>query len=319
MASGGGVAVDTRHSDMIHDAQFDYYGKRVATCSSDKTIKVHNVSDTNNPNSQLAELRGHEGPVWQVAWAHPKFGSIIASCSYDRKVFIWKENNANTWEIVYQYSGHELSVNSVAWAPHEYGLILACASSDGFISVLTYKDSNNSWEATRFQAHSVGVNAVSWAPAASPSSLISNASPNSNSPNSPHGPAPRRFVSGGSDKLVKIWSFNENGGKWAEEDVLRGHGDWVRDVSWAPSIGLPGQTIATASQDCTVMIWTQADPSSAWTSKTLQKYTDVVWRVSWSVTGNILAVASGDNKVSLWKEGVDGEWKQIQSIEEQDS
>ena len=28
----------------------------------------------------------HEGPVWQVAWAHPKFGSILASCSYDRKV-----------------------------------------------------------------------------------------------------------------------------------------------------------------------------------------------------------------------------------------
>jgi len=28
----------------------------------------------------------HEGPVWQVAWAHPKYGSILASCSYDRKV-----------------------------------------------------------------------------------------------------------------------------------------------------------------------------------------------------------------------------------------
>ena len=28
----------------------------------------------------------HEGPVWQVSWAHPKYGSILASCSYDRKV-----------------------------------------------------------------------------------------------------------------------------------------------------------------------------------------------------------------------------------------
>lgn len=47
--------------------------------------------------------------MWQVAWAHPKFGVILASCSYDRKVFVWKETAPNTWEIIYQYSGHELS------------------------------------------------------------------------------------------------------------------------------------------------------------------------------------------------------------------
>lgn len=25
--------------------------------------------------------RRHDGPVWQVAWAHPKFGTLLASCS----------------------------------------------------------------------------------------------------------------------------------------------------------------------------------------------------------------------------------------------
>lgn len=39
------------------------------------------------PSSSLPPpLSSHEGPVWQVAWAHPKFGNILASCSYDRKV-----------------------------------------------------------------------------------------------------------------------------------------------------------------------------------------------------------------------------------------
>lgn len=33
----------------------------------------------------------HTAPVWAVAWAHPSFGSILASCSYDGRVFIWKE------------------------------------------------------------------------------------------------------------------------------------------------------------------------------------------------------------------------------------
>lgn len=132
---------------MVHDAAFDYYGKRLATCSSDCCVKVFdvvgeqvrgegregragggcsgaalgrlpfaglarcccllelrrsalpwpahclsleqqephsalNVSLT-SPSRQvthLADLSGHEGPVWQVAWAHPKFGSLLASC-----------------------------------------------------------------------------------------------------------------------------------------------------------------------------------------------------------------------------------------------
>lgn len=53
-------------------------------------------------------LCSHEGPVWQVAWAHPMFGNILASCSYDRKVIIWKEENGS-WDKMYEYTGHESS------------------------------------------------------------------------------------------------------------------------------------------------------------------------------------------------------------------
>lgn len=31
--------------------------------------------------------------MWQVAWAHPSFGTILASASYDGKVFIWKQDS----------------------------------------------------------------------------------------------------------------------------------------------------------------------------------------------------------------------------------
>ena len=50
----------------------------------------------------------HEGPVWQVAWAHPMFGNLLASCSYDRKVIIWKETNG-TWGKLYEYGNHDSS------------------------------------------------------------------------------------------------------------------------------------------------------------------------------------------------------------------
>ncbi|KAK4964230.1 GTPase-activating protein S13, partial [Elasticomyces elasticus] len=37
------VISSSGHDDMIHDAVLDYYGRRLATCSSDKTIKIFEV------------------------------------------------------------------------------------------------------------------------------------------------------------------------------------------------------------------------------------------------------------------------------------
>lgn len=106
--------------------------------------------------------------MWQVAWAHPKYGSILASCSYDRKVhtehtvvtssfiskqvIIWKETGGS-WKQLYEFCEHKSSgnslivqalvmfmhllVNSIQWAPHEWGLLLACGSSDESISFIS--------------------------------------------------------------------------------------------------------------------------------------------------------------------------------------
>lgn len=54
--------------------QLDYYGKRLATCSSDRIIKIFDVTPDQTQHQLSAHFQAHEGPVWQVAWAHPKFG-----------------------------------------------------------------------------------------------------------------------------------------------------------------------------------------------------------------------------------------------------
>lgn len=101
------------------------------------------------------------------------------------------------------------------------------------------------------------------------------------------------------------------------EETLEGHQDWVRDVAFAPSIGLPKTYLASCSQDKTVLIWTQTAPGAAWEKVSLQeRFPDVVWRVSWSLSGNVLAVSSGDNKITLWKENLKGEWECISEMEE---
>jgi hypothetical protein len=35
---------ETGHQDTVHDAELDFYGKHVATCSSDRLVKVFSVS-----------------------------------------------------------------------------------------------------------------------------------------------------------------------------------------------------------------------------------------------------------------------------------
>ncbi|KAK3177698.1 GTPase-activating protein S13 [Lecanicillium sp. MT-2017a] len=304
------VISNSGHDDMIHDAVLDYYGRKLATCSSDRTIKIFEVD---GETQRLIEtLKGHEGAVWCVAWAHPKYGNILASAGYDGKVFIWKEQGAqnNQWQRIYDFPLHKASVNIVSWAPHEAGCLLACASSDGNVSVLEFKD--NAIDHTTFPAHGLGVNSVSWAPATAPGSIVS-------SNPGPGAAGNRRFVTGGSDNVLKIWAFDPAAQGYKQEgEALTGHSDWVRDVAWSPTV-LKKSYIASASQDKTVRIWTSDAAAGAgaakWECKVLN-FEAAVWRVSWSLSGNVLAVSGADNKVTLWKENLRGEWELVKSIEE---
>ncbi|ODV92279.1 hypothetical protein CANCADRAFT_864 [Tortispora caseinolytica NRRL Y-17796] len=286
------------HEDMVHDAVLDYYGKRLATCSSDRTIKIFAVDGNNHRLEET--LRGHDGPVWQVAWAHPRFGTILASAGYDGKVLIWRDDNGR-WSLISEYTSHQASVNSVQWAPHELGALLLCASSDGNVSIVEFKD-DGSIDSSMVVAHPTGCNTATWDPSAG---MVRGT-----------GSQPiRRFSTGGCDNTIKIWSFNEEQDRYVEEAVLKGHTDWVRDIAWSASV-FPKSYIASASQDKTVLIWTQ-EGDGEWVQRPLQqeKFSEALWRVSWSLSGNILAVSGGDNKVTLWKESIQGTWETCATID----
>lgn len=294
------VFITNAHTDLIHDTVLDYYGKHLATCSSDKTIKIFEIEG--ETHKLIDTLTGHEGPVWRVDWAHPKFGTILASCSYDGKVLIWKEENGK-WTQIAVHAVHSASVNSIQWAPHEYGALLLASSSDGKISIVEFKE-NGTASPIIIDAHAIGVNSACWAPATIEDE---NGTPKQL----------RRFVTGGADNLIKIWKYDQTAQTYVLEDTLEGHSDWVRDVAWSPSF-LLRSFIASVSQDRTCIIWTQENKKGPWKKTLLQqdKFPDVLWRASWSLSGNILAISGGDNKITLWKEKLTGTWESAGEVQQ---
>mmetsp|Transcript_14682 Transcript_14682/g.31735 ORF Transcript_14682/g.31735 Transcript_14682/m.31735 type:complete len:374 (-) Transcript_14682:78-1199(-) len=290
----------------LHDAQLDYYGKRAAVvCGApvqpDDTsglpegdFSVHIWDVTEGQQKPIAQLKGHEGPVWKVAWAHPKFGSLLATCSYDMKVIIWKEVNGQ-WTKAYVDSSHTASVNEIEFCPFEHGLRLACASSDGMVSVLTYEPQQALWRRSVFQAHQCGAQSVSWAPVCQR--------------DLGHGPPAIRIATGGCDNSVSVWKCEAE--VWSQEmpALMPGHTDWVRKVAWRPD---GTSTIASGGWDKQVVIWKQEMEGHPWRQLTKLPMAGKVEGLAWSVTGSLLAVSYDSGDVTLYRESDDGDaWEEI--------
>ncbi|KAK8810605.1 hypothetical protein WA158_007180 [Blastocystis sp. Blastoise] len=287
------MTVDTQHSDMIHDAQFDYYGTLLATCSSDEKIKVYKLL---KQPVLFTEISEHHGPVWRVAWAHPIFGTILASCSYDSIVKIFSIEPDGSYTTLYSYENHKSSVNSISWAPREFGLCLACASSDGSVSIISRKD-DQVWQSKVISVSTVGCNSISFAPYRHIGSEESNN-------------IYMRIAVGCSDACIYIYKCKAEGGEWELDTKLIGHSDWVRDVVWSPYTGVPYNLIASCGKDNKLYIWSQK-ANEEWVSTLIKTFDTNLWRASWSLTGNLLSVTSGTQEVTIWKESFEGKWEVI--------
>jgi len=304
---------ETQHDDLIHDLSYDFYGKRLATCSSDQRIKVW---DQNEQSEWIctSEWKAHSGSVWKIAWAHPEFGQVLASCSFDRTVCIWEEEQESKggksrWTKRATLVDSRDSVQDIKFSPKHLGLRLATGSSDGFVRIYEAADVTNlaHWSIMEeFESQKGGVACISW-----------NLSPLDTRP---------MIAVGSSDPGVKIWEYNETYRKWVHVETLLGnkpHTGAIRDVSWAPNMGRTYHLIATASKDQSIKIWKlQIQPEKQKVeAKDVASFNDhgaEVWRVEWNITGTILASSGDDGKVRLWKTDFSNEWKPLSIISSED-
>ena len=156
------------------------YGKRLATCSSDRSIKIwsRNEQGVFDVVGSCAEIpEAHQGSVWKLAWAHPEFGQVLASCSFDNTVKIWEEQDGASsnadgggsstlpWVMRYKCVDSRVSVNDIKFAPQHLGLKLATVSDDGYVRIYEADDVMNltHWQMQdSFEAFKDGVTCLSW-------------------------------------------------------------------------------------------------------------------------------------------------------------
>lgn len=302
-----GTEIRTEHKDVIHDVSYDYYGKRMATCSSDQTVKIWDQSPSGQW-SVSASWKAHSGSVWRVTWAHPEFGQVLATCSFDRTAMIWEETvtektssalqPVKRWVKRTNLVDARTSVTDVKFAPKNQGLLLATCSTDGMIRIYEAPDIMNlsQWSLQHEIGCKLPLSCLSWCQSMFRlhAPMIAAGSDDSSSP---------------TQGKVFLFEASENARRWTRIETIAALTDPVHDVSFAPHVGRSFHILAVASKDVQIFHLKPIPENTGSGSGRLEiqnagTFNDhrcAVWRVTWNVTGTMLASTGDDGWVRLWK------------------
>eukprot|EP01083_Nonionella_stella_P148056 468095_1 len=285
------------HGDFIRDLKYDFYGRRLATCASDHKIKIYE-KDEEGEWKHSQDIEGHSASVQKLAWAHPEYGQILASCSTDLYVHIYVESgdgysSNRLWKLKCKLVDSTKVVSDIAFAPSSHGLRLATCAQDGNVRIYEAMDvmNLNSWSLVeQFQVSDKESCCIGW----------------NESPLDPH------QMAVGTYKSAKIWEYNPEYKRWQAVAELTGHTDAVYDVAWAPKMGRTFHLIATACKDGRVRLFKLRNEKGKYSidvMATLSDHNAPVWRVSWNLTGTVLASSGDDGTARLWRRDTHGSWR----------
>ncbi|KIM20897.1 hypothetical protein M408DRAFT_118709 [Serendipita vermifera MAFF 305830] len=287
------------HTDEVFCAKFSPDGKRVVSCSGDKTVRVW---DAETGEAVGAPFQGHSDSVKSVAFSPD--GKRITSGSHDNTVRVW---DAETGEAVgAPFQGHSDWVWSVAFSPDGKRIV----SSSGDKTIRVWDAETGQAIGKPFQGHNGAVMAVAF---------------------SSNG---KRIVSGSEDKSIRIWDTVTGQLVCAP---FQGHSDSVWSVAFSPDgerivsgsddttlrmwdaktgqvVGAPlqigigrvnsvafspdGKRIVSSSVGMRVQVWNAKTGKAV--GLPLQGHNQWVWSISFSHDSKRVISSSRDKTIRIW-------------------
>jgi len=282
------------HTSIVFSAAFSPDGTKLATGTSDSTVKIWNVAT----GRELMTLRGQDGAISAIEFSPD--GSRLATASHDASVKLWE---VATGQEIITFRGHSQRVSSVAFRPD--GKTLATASWDGLVKLwdaVTGKElktlkGNQSWVwlvafspdgsrlASAGEDHTVRIWTV--ARGEEVATLKGHGSSVYTVAFSPDGSL---LASGGNDHSAKIWDVKSGG----ELATIHGHQLDVNDVKFSRD----GRWLVTASDDHVAKLW----EIRTWRElATFKGHTDKLHAVAFSPDCKTLVTASEDHTAKIWE------------------
>jgi eukaryotic-like serine/threonine-protein kinase len=218
---GTTLLIGEGHTDVIHAVAWSPDGMRIASVSVDKTMKVWNVRNSENPLLFSIKMPNE---VQAVAWSPD--GNRLASADRGRLVQVWDTQRG---ALLQTYTCRSDQVDAVAWSPD--GMQVASVS-DGAVQIWDIQVGG--YPRLILKSEQYIAFAVAW---------------------SPDG---KRIAAGCNNHTIHVWNTQKEArpvltlmgppNRTSLHDSLH---NYVQAISWSPD----GAQLASASSDGMVYIW----------------------------------------------------------------